>query len=307
MRHSEHEEFSLTQTTTQTRAFPRNLMLLVTLIIVLLVLNLAYPIAAGWQGTLSGDAGTLLYAAGFDGFTDEWQQYAGRNSAEIVDGVMRISVETPPSIYSAASPMFGDFDVSVTTRGIEGALENEGYGIVFRLQEQQTGCNRSFVLACGLANIPLVQIAARYLFPQTNSGATGFHVFLISNDGYYSIWSNNAINELEKVTVWHYSDGLLNEGLGAENRIRVVGRGDEFRFYLNGESVELCIPLEGEQPTGNAESCLGERSSIWKNDSLLTGQLGVIVNVQSIPEIVVEFDNFTVISPQAALAEGDQL
>ncbi|MDQ7024273.1 MAG: hypothetical protein Q9P01_19245 [Anaerolineae bacterium] len=294
-------------TRTQGHPVRRGFLLLLVLIIVLVVLNLMYPLAAEWQGTLSGEVGDILYAAGFDGFTDEWQQYDGRNSAQISDGVLRISVATAPAIYSAAAPIVTDFDVSVTTRSIEGELENEGYGIIFRLQEQVEGCNRAFVLACGLAEIPLIQIPARYFFSQQNTGATGYHVFLISNDGYYSIWTSNADNQLQAVTVWHNSNGLINEGLGTENRLRVVGRGDEFRFYINGEAVELCIPLAGEQPTGSAAACMGEQSFVWRNDTLQSGQLGLVVNVQNVVGIVVEFDNFTVSSPKGELAEGEQL
>ena len=297
----------MTETTTPKHPIRRGFLLLFVLLVVLLVLNMLYPLAAGWQGTLSGDSGELLYAAGFDGFTDEWQQYEGRTSAQITDGILRISNNSDRPVYSAAAPIFADFDVAVTTRAVEGELENEGYGIIFRLQEQTTGCNRSFVLACGLAEIPLVKIPARYFFAQENTGATGYHVFLITNDGYYSIWSSNENNQLQAVTVWHNSNGLLNDGLGAENRIRVVGRGDEFRFYINGEAVELCIPFDGEQPTGSAAACMGEQSFVWQDGTLPQGQLGLIVNVLSIPGIVVDFDNFTVISPEDELQESDQL
>jgi hypothetical protein len=298
---------SLTETTPPTRPKGRRLLILLLLIVLLAALNLVYPLVADWQRTLSGEPGDLLYAAAFDGFDDEWQQYEGRTSAQIGDGVLRIGVNTSATIYSAAAPIFADFDATVTTRVMEGDLANEGYGLVFRLQEQSEGCSRGFVLACGLAEIPLIKIAARFLFSQRDAGATGFHVFLISNDGYYSIWSSNAENQLEKVTVWHYSDGLINEGIDVENTIRVVGQGDEFRFYINGQPVELCIPLEGQQPTGNATDCLGERNFVWKNGSLQNGHLGLVVNVVNLPETVVEFDNFTVISPEGVLQEGDQL
>ena len=293
-----------TNSSNQKRPIRRRILIFMLLVLILIGINLVYPLAANWQPILSGEPGELLYVAAFDGFMDEWQQYEGRTSAQIADGVMRIGVETSATIYSAAAPTFKDFDASVIVSVVDGSLQNEGVGLVFRLQESSSVCDRAFILACGLADMPLLGTPIRLLFPHKNTGATGFYVFLISDDGYYAIWRSNENNQLEKATVWHYSDGLIHEGLNVENTIRVVGNGSQFSFYINDQQVELCIPHAGEQPTGNAINCLGDRQMIWTDSTLKTGKLGLVVNTNQFPGTIAEFDDFTVISPDHA---GDQL
>lgn len=288
------------------RSIKQRILLFVLLIMILVIVNLLYPIAANWQPIVSGEPGELLYAAGFDGFMDEWQQYEGRTSAQIRDGMLQISAETSATIYSASAPIYEDFDASVRVTALGGSLENEGAGLVFRLQEPRTTCDRSFVLACGLVDLPLVGSFAQILFPREDTGATGFYVFLISTDGYYSIWRSNESSQLEKATVWHYSDGLIKEGLNVTNTVRVVGRDDQFRFYINRQQVELCIPKPGEQPTGNATNCLGERSMVWVDSAFEKGQLGLVVNTNQFPGTIAGFDDFIVISPEP-IETGDQL
>ena len=100
------------------------------------------------------------------------------------------------------------------------------------------------------------------------------------------------------MTVWHNSEGLVNTGLNVDNRIRVVGRGDQFQFFINGRAVELCIPNAGERPTGNATDCQGQRVSVWQDSSYATGKLGVVVHTDQYIGTVAEFDAFTVTMPR---------
>jgi hypothetical protein len=287
--------------TTENRQNPllRRLILLITLIVLLIGVNLLYQPAVAWNTVQTGEAGDLLYAAGFDGFEDEWQQYDGRLFSQIDNGVLRMGLEVNDTIYSASSPLYADFDVRVTVKGTEGVLENDGYGIIFRLSDsgdEETSCLRRFVIVCNFEQIGLLRGIIRLLAPQPTLEQSGY-LFLISNDGYYSLWKLEN-GTYEQVTIWHYSNGVLNEGLNVENHIRVVGRGDEFEFYLNGQAALLCIPLEGELPTGNSDNCLGEESYIWKDDSFAQGKLGLVVSGATNPDTVAEFDNFTVFMPQ---------
>jgi len=287
--------------TTENRKNPllRRLLLLIILIILLIGVNLLYQPAVTWNTAQTGKPGELLYAAGFDGFEDEWQQYDGRLFSQIENGVLRMGLEVNDTIYSASSPVYADFDVSVTAKATDGELQNDGYGIIFRLSDSgddENTCLRRFVLLCNLESVGLLRGIIRLVAPLPTLEQSGY-LFLISNDGYYSLWKLEN-GTYEQVTIWHYSNGLLNEGLNMENRIRVVGHGDEFQFYLNGQAALLCVPLEGQQPTGNSDNCLGEETYTWKDDSFPQGKLGLVVSGQQYAGTIVEFDKFTVFMPQ---------
>lgn len=272
---------------------------LLVLVMLFGAVNLLYRPAAAWQNILSGDPGELLYAAGFDGFEDEWQQSAGRDSHLIQAGKLRVSVETSTIIYSAARPVFADFDATVTLTAVGGAEDNEGAGLIFRLEETLDDCDMPLKTLCDLGSLSgIFDVPLRMLFRPSDHSPQGYYVFLISTDGYYSLWKRDPDGDgLTKVTVWHDSAGLINAGLAATNQIRVVGRGDKFQFYINGQQVELCVPLPGEQPTGNAANCMGEKVTVWQDSSFATGRLGVVVNTDQKPGTVVEFDNFIVTVP----------
>lgn len=283
-------------------------LLLIVLILILIAVNLLYQPALYWSAIQTGEAGELVYAAGFDGFEDEWEQYEGRLSAQIQDGVLRLGLEIPDTIYTAAPPIYADFDISVTVKATQGELTNDGYGVIFRLSENANtqDCLRQFVIVCTLEQIPLLDTAIALAAPAPQAQASGYYLFLISNDGYYQLLRGNTENDLvEDVTIWHYSNGILNEGIGEENLIRIVGRGNQFQFFLNGEPALLCVPLEGQQPTGTSEDCLGEETFIWEDDAFTTGKLGVVLNGATTSGDVVEFDNFVVTIPEAIVSEGN--
>lgn len=270
---------------------------LLTLLLLLLVINGLYSVVAARQSIISGQPGDLLYAAGFDGFLDEWQQSGGRNSHQIVDGVMRVSVEEAGKIiYAASKPLYGDFDASVTFRTTAGSEENDGAGLIFRLQEQ--GCDMPLPLLCDLSQNDLFSVPLRLLF-RPEASQTGYYIFIVSNDGYYALGKYDEVaGGMSLVTVWHNSEGLINTGLNADNRVRVVGRGNQFQFFINGRAVELCIPNPGERPTGNSADCQGQRVSVWQDSAYPTGKLGVVVRTDRSAGTVAEFDAFTVIMPR---------
>ena len=307
MRPNNSEDSSLTETTpTETKGNPllMRFILLIVLIIMLIAVNYLYQPVSNWNSVQTGEPGELVYAAGFDGFEDEWLLFEGRQYAQITDGVLRLGLESPGTFYSSSTPGYTDFDMTVTTRAIEGELANDGYGVIFRLSENnaEQACTRQFVIVCNLEQIPLMDTAIGLLAPAPQSQASGYYLFMISNDGYYRILRVNSNNDAEEMTVWHYSNGLLNEGIDVENRIRIVGQGNQFIFFLNGEPALLCVPLEGQQPTGDSANCLGEETFVWEDDSFPRGKMGVVISGTN---DVVEFDDFTVTIPDEIIIEGN--
>lgn len=299
----------MTDISTQTTSNPliKRFILFIVVISIFIGINVFSQALIQPASTIqTGDAGDLLYAAGFDGFTDEWQQYQGQRSAVIDEGVITLALETPDIIYSASPLTYEDFDLRVTVRSIEGDASNDGYGVIFRLSEsnETVTCQYQFVILCALEQVPVLDTGIALL--ASDNQPAGYYVFLISNDGYYQILRGDTeTNALDDVTVWHYSNGLLNEGVGAENQIRVVGQGNQFSFFLNGEPALLCVPLEGEQPTGNADDCLGEETYIWEDTRFSQGKLGLILNGATMAGDRVEFDNFTVTMPNEIIIEGN--
>lgn len=281
---------------------------LLGLVLLLIGSNALYFEAATWHGTLSGAPGQVLYAAGFDAFSDEWQQYDGRDSATIDKSALRLTVNTPNTIYSAAEPVFTDFDLRVTITATEGSIDN-AYGVVFRLQEPETGCDMPAVVFCDMAQIDLLEIPLRLMFRSQSSGATAYYMFLMSSDGYYSVWRGTRETS-ERLSAWIPSDAIV-QGLNAENRVRVVAVDDTFRFYINKTPLEVCIPDSpaGESTYAYGECIDGQMQAVLRDDSHSSGQIGLAVDTIQPgggAGVTVEFDDLSVIYPQAILDEGNQ-
>lgn len=278
----------------------RRAALLLALLLLLIAVNMLYVPATTWRGVLTAPAGDVLYAAGFDGFVDEWQQYSGRESALIADGVLRMSVDSSSVIYSAAVPYFADLDVSVTARAVDGE-DNNAFGLIFRLQEPDTRCTMPLQILCDLSDSsPLLGTPLKLLFRQPQQ-VTGYMMFLISSDGYYSVWRGSQDGQ-GKLSDWIYRDDLIQIGQNVENQMRVVAIGSEYRFFINGTQVELCIP---DQPGAvstyyNAlQQCLeGTMQPALVDASFPSGQVALVLDaVNSAPGFTIEFDNLVILSP----------
>jgi hypothetical protein len=239
------------------------LFILAALAVALLALNRA---AADWRYLRAGPPGALLYAAAFDGFLDEWEQADGRNAHLAVDGRMQISIETPQQVvWSAALPRFADFDVATEAAAMDGPEDN-GYGLIFRLSDDRRS----------------------------------FYLFLVSSNGYYKVerYLDGAAKALSN---WIESP-LVNTGMGARNRLRVVATGATFRFFINDQPVELCIPDDPlAESTYRGGLCMGGTMRDALTDaSLADGRLGVVAITEiEQPGVVVGFDHLLVYSPQA--------
>ncbi len=217
--------------------------------------------ASDWHYVISADAGTLVFAASFDGdanatYNDDWEQYPGRQSAQIIESAMRINVGAPSSgNYSLAAHRYTDFEAHVRAQAIEGP-ENNGYGMIFRLSDRDT-----------------------------------YYRFMVSSDGYYSV--QRVLNgEIKYLSNWIITtldlpelNGVrVNTGLNAINELAVIAHGDTFEFYINGVRAPLCIPND---PAGEStyyeffatpeERCVqGTMTDTLIDSSIAQGQIGVV-------------------------------
>ncbi len=255
----------------------RRILVLVVLIAIFAALYALSRSVASWQHyTLSGDPGALLYAASFDGgatdgFNSDWSQYPGRLSAAITGGQMQITIGAEDSgAYSVAIPHFTDFDLRVDAETLDGPVDN-GYGVVFRLQNQDN----------------------------TSVEDDSYYLFLISGDGYYQV-SRAILGKVKILSDWIDSDAI-HQGVGGLNQLRVVAKGDQFHFWINDQSVKLCIP---DDPNGISTysdgTCVkGSMVDALTDDTIANGQIGV--SAQSTDTggagVVAGFDHLVVYAP----------
>jgi hypothetical protein len=239
------------------------------LILILLVAGafFASRALADWRYIVPDAPGTLLYATGFDAAdtAGDWEQAQGRLSAQITDGVMRLDVGTPSEgVFAPLRWYFSDFDIRVQTTAIEGP-ENNSYGVSFR-----------------------------------QSDLNNYYYFLISSDGYYQV--NRVVNSVTKeLSTWILSD-VIPIGIGKTNQIRVVGRGDQFQFYINDQLMELCIPDDPEAKSTYVEAtgaCMeGQMLTTLTDDAHAYGRVGLVVETLDEPDVVVDFDQVVIYSPE---------
>lgn len=220
---------------------------------------------------LTGENGAVLYAASFDGaadasdasFNDEWEQYPGILESKIENSVLQLSIGSGNrGAYSLADHRFSDFDFRVDARAIDSPLDN-AYGIIFRAQDRQN-----------------------------------YYLFQVSSDGYYRVVRVLDGDERE-LSTW-VDMPIVRQGLNATNQLRVVARGSEFQFYINGEQVQLCIPNDPSAiSTYYLDTCLeGEMLDTLVDDTISEGKLGVSAQAFRLPEgafgVITEFDNVVV-------------
>lgn len=255
-----------------TNIFHNKLIIPALLLVLLATLGLNH-LVSGWHYILPSEPGKLLYAATYDDFTDEWQQYNGRLSAEITNGVLQIrSNDVQSGPYSVVRSHFSDFDLRVDAQPVDGPLDN-GYGVIFRLQDPYN-----------------------------------YYLFLISSDGYYQV--SRVVNGEEKIISTWLQSSFINQGIAdfqenpsiGINRIRVITSGSYFRFFVNDQLVLLCLPTDSDaQSTVNPVTgeCLdGIMTDTLQDTTFSSGQLGVVAKSLSEPGVMVNFDNFLVYGPE---------
>jgi len=246
----------------------RRLIIFLTLITLLLAMFSLSRTAADWHYVIRAEPGTLLYAALFESDPDDWETYAGRREAVISGGALRIRINTQQDgAYSAAFPYFEDFDLRVAARLVDGAPQDGYgvYGVVFRQRDRDN-----------------------------------YYSFLLSGDGFYRV--TRTIDRDEQILSNWNASPLINTGLGAPNDLRVIGAGDRFQFFINGQRVELCIPDNPaaiSTPVSPEECQDGQWTETLIDASIRYGRVGVgvVVPLGEQPGTTAEFDHVLVYSP----------
>lgn len=277
------------------------LILSIALALALIAANLIHAALTSRDHALEGRPGALLYVSAFSGFADEWELYEGQQSAKVVDEQLELRVGSPQTAaWSSARPRFRDFDLSVTITASEGPIDN-AMGLVYHLQEIADGaCDLPAVILCPIEQlIPLAGAALRQLLEVTT--AESHFAFMISSDGYYSLWKKQA-GETRLLSAWIPSPHI-EMGLGAANRIRIIARDSSYRFFINGAQVTLCLPDDaGARSTFAGGECIdGALQDVYHADSRHIGKLGLIAQSTATggAGVVVRFDNLLVFSPSA--------
>lgn len=230
--------------------------------------------------------GELLYATTFDAFGDEWSIYGGRDSAQIVQagdlalvasdtdpvtgGMLVVSYGSPTlneSVFSVLDRKFNDIDLRVTARQVSGPVDNQ-YGVLFRYRDLDN-----------------------------------YYGFLISSNGYYALVKDKD-GVLEFVSNWGLSD-VIRQGEAA-NEIRVVARGDGFRFFVNGQPMPLCLRGQNLMSMWDESQgpgvCFegGEMTYVYRDDDFKQGRVALAAgsSVDLSSEIVIGFDDLVIIGPE---------
>lgn len=285
----------------------RRTAVLLILMLVLLGANRLYAAIAEREILLDGAGGELLYAAAFDGFTDEWDVYQGQQSAKILEGRLELGISAAHTAgWSTALPRFADFDITVQATALAGPVDN-AFGIVFRMHSIDEGlCRLPAVILCGIDHyLPLAGAAIRQMTDRGNPAS--YYAFFISSDGYYSVWKTEA-GIRRKLSAW-IAAPMVKPGLGSQNAIRVIGRGSSFQFFINGEQAMLCIPDDPKAIStyANGECIKGTMQPVLHDDSMATGRLGLIAQATQTGGggVVVQFDNVIVFSPADNLPDEE--
>ena len=208
--------------------------------------------------------GELLYASTFDAFNQEWSQFEGQMSSQIVDGSLVIKVDAAQDgTYSVLNHDFSDFDVRVDARRISAEDPYNEIGLMFRYHDRDN-----------------------------------YYMFKIVGDGSYCVERHQG-GKIESLSACHPSPAVL-PGLNAVNQIRVVGQGNRFQFTINDQALILCPKGSDKFSTWSGDDCLSNNkktSPILVDDTFDYGKIGVGVRVRA-PGIQVAFDNVLVSGPQ---------
>ncbi len=230
-------------------------------------------------------AGELLYASTFDAFNAEWDIFPGRDSAQVValdtldedvraqagawleGAALQVQYGSGASeevIWSVLDRKFSDFDLRVTAQLLAGPEDQNQFGVIFRYRDPDN-----------------------------------FYIFRITADGYYSLVKvQDGVQE--KISDWGISEAI-HQG-NAPNVIRVVGLGDRFRFYVNGEPLPLC--LRGENETSmwatweGAGVCYTDEPRLIFQDSTFTqGKIALAAGTIDGSTVSVLFDDVVIVGP----------
>lgn len=232
--------------------------------------------------------GELLYATTFDAFNDEWDIYPGRDSAQVVQAddsgsawaadspapglvgnmlVVRYGSGAPGEVvWSTLDRKFGDMDLRVTAWLLDGPIDQNQFGVVFRYRDPDD-----------------------------------FYVFRISADGYYSL-ARVSHGVEEKISDWGVS-AAIRQGKGVPNEIRIVAQDDAFRFFVNGQPMPLC--LKGANKTsmwaGPGVCYTDELRPVFQDRAFRQGRVALAAGTIDGSEVAVAFDDLLIVGPDPAV------
>lgn len=218
----------------------------------------------------------VLYATTFTDsrFAEDWSLEERRGYLSgVVDDRIQLTIEEAvfltPSGPDALRTMnrfnYSDFDLRVQTTVLEGP-ENNSFGVIFRQVDPAT-----------------------------------YYIFYISSDGYYSVWRELPTGYIARSN-WIPTDVVRQGTEGVVNDIRVVAQGDTFQFYINDTLMQVCVPNNPDGESTYVESrseCVdGTMQDALVDDTIASGQLGMIVTPFASGQLTVAFDNVVVLSPE---------
>lgn len=257
-------------------------------VVVIIALALVLGILTDWIFELpvpEPEPGELLYVTSFERFNSEWDLFPGRDSAQVAvidDLISELAISPAPAldekvlvisygagvsdeiIWSTLNRKFRDFDLRVAARLIEGPIDQNQFGAIFRYRDPDN-----------------------------------FYVFRITADGYYSLVKvRNGVQE--RISDWGVSDAILQGD--APNEVRVVARGDRFRFYVNRTALPLCMRGENETSMwANWEGpgvCFTDEPRFEYVDSEFTqGRIALAAGTIDGSDVTVAFDDVVLIGP----------
>jgi hypothetical protein len=182
--------------------------------------------------------GAVLYQDDFSDPDSGWDVYEEEDAeAAYVNGEYRVGVYDSDWVVWGNANLaqdLGDVVIEVDVRQVDGPLDNN-FGILLRYQPD----------------------------------GEAFYWFQISGDGYYSVDLTEG-DDWATLVDWEMSDAI-QQGIGPTNRIKVVGSGDQFSFYVNGEFL-----------------------TSFSDGRLRSGDIGLAAGAFDEPGVIVHYDNLVV-------------
>jgi len=239
------------------------LIALLAVIAILLLVNAGIFIVSKLDRPKAAATGTLLYASNFSAASDDWYSYQGLDSAQVAGGGLHIVIGDAKGMYSPLRYEFGDFDVRASATRLQSPDQYDQAGLIFRYQDP-----------------------------------SNFYILLIRGDGSYSV-ERHKDNQIDVISQFHPLPAILT-GPGMTNQLRVVGKGDHYKFYVNDQLLTLCPFGPGKaKSTWNGDQCLsnnGQTVTEWVDDALTDGKIAVGARANT-PGVEVVFNDIVVYAP----------
>lgn len=236
---------------------------LLAVIALLLLVNAGIFIVTKLDRPKVAASGALLYASDFGSASDEWYQYQSLDSAQVTSGGLHIVLGDAKGMYSPLRFDFGDFDVRANATRLQSPDPYDQSALIFRYQDP-----------------------------------SNFYALLIRGDGSYSV-ERHKDDQIDVISQFHALSAILT-GPGMTNLLRVVGKGNHYKFYVNDQLLTLCPSGPGKaKSTWNGDQCLSNnRQTVteWVDDALSDGKIAVGARANA-PGVEIAFNDILVYAP----------